>query len=115
MSVPEMGLELEQATRGDWEVLTVRGEIDLSTSPELRDALTKLIDAGSPHVAVDLSDVRFMDSMGLGVLIGARRRVVEQEGTFALVSVEGPVRRVLDVSGLTGVFDVVGAVEDLSA
>jgi anti-sigma B factor antagonist len=54
-----------------------------------------------------------VDSMGLGVLIGARRKLVELDAPFVLICGEGPVRRVLDVSGLTKVFEVVGSPEEL--
>jgi len=113
MSASEMDLTIETGTQGAWKLLTVSGEIDLYTAPKLREALTNA-DTG-PDVGVDLRAVRFMDSMGLGVLIGARRRTVESGGRFALVCTDGPVLRVLDVSGLTTVFEVVNAPEALPA
>jgi anti-sigma B factor antagonist len=112
MSASEMDLAIETGTQGSWKLLTVSGEIDLYTAPKLREALGE---AEGGNVAVDLRGVRFMDSMGLGVLIGARRRTVEGDGRFALVCTEGPVLRVLDVSGLTTVFEVVDTPEDLPA
>jgi anti-sigma B factor antagonist len=113
MSASEVDLAIETSAHGSWKFLTVTGEIDLYTAPKLRDALS---DAdGDTDVAIDLRGVRFMDSMGLGVLIGARRRTVEGDGRFALVCTEGPVLRVLDVSGLTSVFEVVSAPEGLPA
>jgi len=108
-----MDLSIDTGTRGAWKVLTVNGEIDLYTAPKLREALGEA--DGGADVVVDLRGVRFMDSMGLGVLIGARRRTVEGDGRFALVCTEGPVLRVLDVSGLTTVFEVVNTPEDLPA
>lgn len=113
MGASELDLSIDAATRGSWKVLTVAGEIDLYTAPKLREALSD--DDGVTDVAVDLRGVRFMDSMGLGVLIGARRRTVEGDGRFALVCTEGPVLRVLDVSGLTAVFEVVNSPEALPA
>ena len=108
-----MDLSIEIGARGPWKLLTVAGEIDLYTAPKLREALTEV--EGGTDIAVDLRNVRFMDSMGLGVLIGARRRTVEGDGRFALVCTEGPVLRVLDVSGLTSVFEVVNTPETLPA
>ena len=108
-----MDLSIETSTRGDWKLLTVGGEIDLYTAPKLRESLGDPSAAGDG--AVDLRGVRFMDSMGLGVLIGARRHAVERGKRFALVCAEGPVLRVLDVSGLTSVFEVVGDPEALPA
>jgi anti-sigma B factor antagonist len=113
MSASEMDLSIDQGTQGSWRLLTVSGEIDLYTAPKLREALSAT--DGGTDLAVDLRGVRFMDSMGLGVLIGARRRTVEGDGRFALVCTEGPVLRVLDVSGLTTVFEVVSTPEALSA
>ncbi len=113
MGTPETDLSIEHDEQGDWRVISVSGEIDLYTAPALREALASAIDAGETKLAVDLRPVRFMDSMGLGVLIGARRRLVELDAPFVLICEEGPVRRVLDVSGLTKVFEVVGSTEDL--
>ena len=110
-----MDLLIRSESHGLWTLLGVTGEIDLYTSPQLRDALASAVDQGAPKLAVDLREVRFMDSMGLGVLIGARRKLTEVDGAFALVCGDGPVRRVLDVSGLTQVFEVVGSPEDLPA
>ena len=112
MGASEMDLSIDTGTQGSWRLLTVTGEIDLYTAPKLREALG---DAAGGGLAVDLRGVRFMDSMGLGVLIGARRRTVEGDGRFALVCTEGPVLRVLDVSGLTTVFEVVSSPEALPA
>lgn len=108
-----MDLSIDTSAHGAWKLLTIAGEIDLYTAPKLREALSGT--EGHTDVAVDLRAVRFMDSMGLGVLIGARRRTVEGGGRFALACTEGPVLRVLDVSGLTTVFEVVDAPEALPA
>jgi anti-sigma B factor antagonist len=113
MGTPETDLSIESSEQGGWHVITVSGEIDLYTAPGLREALAAAIDTGNTRLAVDLRPVRFMDSMGLGVLIGARRKLVELDAPFVLICGEGPVRRVLDVSGLTKVFEVVGSPEEL--
>jgi anti-sigma B factor antagonist len=109
----ETDLQITHASRDPWHVVTVAGEIDLYTAPALRDGLIQAIESGALHVAVDLRSVPFMDSMGLGVLIGARRRLSERDGKIALVCEDGPVRRVLDVSGLATVFHVVGSLDEL--
>ena len=114
MGAPEMELSIEAGDQAGWHVVRVTGEIDLYTAPTLRDALASAVESGAERIAVDLRPVGFMDSMGLGVLIGSRRRLIERDGSFALVCEEGPVRRVLDVSGLTKVFDVVERPEDLA-
>lgn len=113
MSHPEIDVSIAGGQQDGWTVVSVEGEIDLSTANQLREALGGAIDDGATHLAVDLRPVRFMDSMGLGVLIGARRRLTEEGGEFALVCEEGPVQRVLVISGLTEVFRVVMRPEDL--
>ena len=70
-----------------------------------------VIEGGADRVVVDLADVSFMDSSGLGVLIGALRRLRELGGHLALVCGEGPVRRVLAITGLDRLFPVHGSVE----
>jgi anti-anti-sigma factor len=66
------------------------------------------------RIAIDLRKVGFMDSVGLGVLIGARRRASADGVAVALICVDGPVRRVIDVAGLADVFTIVGSEDELT-
>ena len=68
-------LLLESTDRGDWTVLSVKGEVDLYTAPRLKERLAELTGKGRTNLAVDLQGVEFMDSTGLGVLIGALKAV----------------------------------------
>jgi anti-sigma B factor antagonist len=106
MGVPDPGLEITSRSAGDWTVVEVHGDVDLATTPQLREALSSAGADGS-RLAVDLRGVPFMDSMGLGVLVGARRRAEETGSSLALICDEGPISRLLDVSGLATVFRVV--------
>ncbi len=94
---------------GTWSVVAVQGEVDLSTAPQFREGLGKAIEHGMRSLAVDLREVTFMDSMGLGVLVGARRHVMESGGRFAVICGEGPCQRVIEISGLS---DLLGVVKD---
>jgi anti-sigma B factor antagonist len=89
---------------GSW-VLHVRGEIDVATSPELRRELHQLLDRGGP-IVVDLHDLTFIDSSGLGVLVGTLQRVRERGRgeQLVLAGLQDPVRRVFDITGLSELF-----------
>ena len=70
---------------------------------------------GNLRIVADLERVEFMDSTGLGVLVGALRRLKERDGTLALACPQGPVLRVLDVTGLSKVFPVHETVDEATA
>jgi anti-anti-sigma factor len=71
MKLPALfGFSISDAS--DPPVITVRGEVDLASAPQLAGAMSELIDRGHTHVAVDLGAVEFIDSTGLGVLAGTR-------------------------------------------
>lgn len=92
---------------GEGAEVVASGEIDLASSPELRRELQGLLDDGARHLVLDLADVTFIDSSGLGVLVGALKRVNELEGaTFELRSLHGPVRKVFEITGLDEIFSV---------
>lgn len=105
-------LQIDARTEGDWRVLDVRGEIDLYTSPQLRDAIDREVGGGTPKVLVDLAGVSFMDSSGLGVLVGSLKRSRERGGELALVCTEGSVLKVLTITGLDRVFPIHASVSD---
>jgi anti-sigma B factor antagonist len=108
-------LVLDSEDRGDLTVLTVAGEVDLYTAPRLKERLSELTGSGRSRLAVDLQGVEFMDSTGLGVLIGALKRCKEAGGTLALVGPREPVVKVLAITGLDKVFSIGDTVEDASA
>jgi anti-sigma B factor antagonist len=87
-------------------VLDIVGEVDLYTAPALRDRIASLIDGGVRKLVVNLEQVGFLDSSGLGVLIGALRRLKERDGDLALVCNEGSTLKVLTVTGLDKVFQI---------
>jgi len=90
----------------DGAVLRVVGEVDVYTSPALRDELYRLIDSGVPRVTLDLSGMEFIDSSGLGVFVGALKRVRERSSELVLRGVQPSTRKVLDITGLVQVFTI---------
>jgi anti-sigma B factor antagonist len=86
-------------TEGPVPVVRVRGELDLSTAPELCGRVERA--AGNRRVMIDLSGVEFCDSTGLRALVGATREIEINGGKAALVvPPEGSLARVLELSGL---------------
>jgi anti-sigma B factor antagonist len=80
--------------------VVVQGEIDVATSPTLRDDLSALIARGARHITLDFADVSFVDSSGLGVLVGAYKRLREDGGSIRIVSAQPSVRKVFEITGL---------------
>lgn len=85
-------------------VVTVTGEVDVATAPALRDRLDQV--AGKDGVVVDLAGVTFIDSTGLGVLIGVRKRYADDGRELRLVVDEPRILRVFTISGLTELFSI---------
>jgi anti-sigma B factor antagonist len=104
-------LILETDERGDLTVIAVKGEVDLYTAPSLKERIADLVSGGKSKLAVDLAGVEFMDSTGLGVLIGALKRCKEAGGSLSLVAPREPVIKVLSITGLDKVFSIHDDVE----
>ena len=93
-------------------VVQVVGEVDVYTAPRLKDRLLQVERDGVHHVVVDLTQVGFIDSVGLGVLIGALRRARAGGGTLVLAGPNARIRRILDITGLSSAFAVAQDVEE---
>lgn len=100
-------LSVGVSASGGWSVLHVRGEVDMATCPELRQAIVAEIRQGRPHLVVDLSSVDFIDSTGLGVLIGGLKRARSQGGDLRVSGITGRLQKVFDLTGLGEVLTVV--------
>jgi anti-sigma B factor antagonist len=88
-------------------VVKVTGEVDVSTSSALRDSLLRVITDENHHrLVVNLASVSFLDSTGLGVLVGIWHRVCAIHGCLALAAPSRQVRRVLETTGLTQVLPI---------
>jgi anti-sigma B factor antagonist len=88
------------------EVVAVRGEIDVATSPALREELYAIIDGGARAVVVDLSGLGFIDSSGLGVLVAALKHMRERDGELVLAGLAQPALRVFEITDLTNLFTI---------
>lgn len=106
-----MDLGFHVSHHGRWTVVAVRGEVDVATVPRLREQLIELVSRGENHLVLDLDAVDFLDSTGLGVLIGALKRVRTADGDLSLVCTHARILKVLEITGLTRVFTVHSTVE----
>ncbi|MGC4815314.1 STAS domain-containing protein [Micromonospora sp. DT228] len=93
-------------------VVEVAGDLDMSTTPELRDQLRQLVESGVKVVVVDLSGVGFLDSSGLGTLVVAYKDLRERGGSLSLAGVGRSVRTVLSITSVDRVIDVFDTVDD---
>jgi anti-sigma B factor antagonist len=97
---------------GDCAVLQVTGEVDLYSAPMLRERIRELAAKGAVHLIADLSQVDFLDSTGLGVLVGGLKRVREDGGSLAVAVSTPRILRVFQITGLTRAFAVWPSVTD---
>jgi anti-sigma B factor antagonist len=92
-------------------VVAVGGEIDVYTAPQLRDAITELVGAGKFHIVIDLEGVEFLDSTGLGVLVGGLKKVRAHDGTLELVCTQERLLKIFRITGLAKVFVIRDSVD----
>ena len=87
-------------------MVAIRGDLDLFTAPRLHDALIGSIELGARHVVADLTEVSFIDSTALGVLIRAAKELRAAGGALDLVCPDVDIRRLVQLTGLDSVFIV---------
>jgi anti-sigma B factor antagonist len=101
----------EHQLAADTTVLSVEGDLDLSSAPDLKWALGDLQASGARHIVVDLAKVSFIDSTALGVLVGAQR-ALDQGIRMAVACRDENVLRIFELTGLDCMFEIVGTVEE---
>lgn len=93
-------------------LFVLEGELDDYTGPQVREELSQATQDGIRYLFVDLQGVQFLDSVGVGILVGAAKRAVEVEGDLAVLAPRANVLRVFEVSGTKELLNVVSSLEE---
>ncbi|HEB12389.1 MAG TPA: anti-sigma factor antagonist [Actinobacteria bacterium] len=101
-----MDLKIDVEEQDGVMVLKLDGEVDVYTAPKLKSRLVDLVDQGKFKIVVDLEKVDFMDSSGLGVLVGGLKRVRSHEGAIALICTQENILKIFRITGLVKVFPI---------
>lgn len=104
-------LVLNEHQSEGWRVISVGGDLDVVGAPQVRSSIMRTVADGATELIVDLSKVDFVDSFGLGVLVGALKRIRGVDGRFVLVLNEPRVLKVFEITGLDKVFDIADSLE----
>src|SRR3954466_1166466 len=106
-------IDLDVTVKGEDEtrVVHLEGTCDLASAPKLKEALTEIRPPAVMHIVIDVSGLEFVDSTGLGLMLGALRRLREAGGTLKIAGATGAVLRVLEVTDLDKVIPLFPDVE----
>lgn len=105
----------ELAAYGRWAVMRVNGEIDMATAPRLRQHVQNVTSRGPDGLVLDLDGVDFIDSTGLGVMVGAAKRMRVAEGLLRIVCSQPHLNELFELTRLSEVFDLYETLEDALA
>jgi anti-sigma B factor antagonist len=101
-----VNIKIEINKLGDQSVVSVAGEIDAFTAPKLREAILPLAEESNPNITVNLKNVSYMDSTGLGVFVGMLKVVRNNDGQLALVELSNRLERLFSITGLSDIMDI---------
>jgi anti-sigma B factor antagonist len=110
-----MDLVVREGEHDGWAVLSLAGELDLTTAPRLREQVVRTVVDGQPRVVLDLQSVEFVDSTGLGVLVGLLKRTRSQGGDLRLVSTRSAMQKLLELTALDRALPLAATVDEATA
>ena len=101
-------MQLETERDGSKLIVSIEGELDLETSPLFRDLVEKKLNQYETikHLILDLEKVDFIDSSGLGAILGRYKRLSQQGGRVSAINVGPQIYRVLELSGLLKIMNI---------
>ncbi len=106
MEEPKVELFTEVREENGVKILVLRGEVDLSNSERLKDALYDCLEGAPGNLVVDLNGLDFMDTTGLGALVAGLKRARQGGGDLSLVCGRGHLRKIFSLTGLDNVFSI---------
>ncbi|OFW56305.1 MAG: anti-sigma B factor antagonist [Actinobacteria bacterium RBG_19FT_COMBO_54_7] len=109
------GLDIATEDIHNFSLVVLSGEVDVYSAPKLRETIKNLVDQGKNNIVVDLEKVDFLDSTGLGVLVGGLKRVKQNNGELGIICNQEKILRIFRITGLTKVFPIYASRQDLIA
>ena len=109
----ELDVMLESV--GSFSLIGLSGEVDVYSAPKLRETIKNLVDDGKYNIVVDLEKVAFLDSTGLGVLVGGLKRLKHHDGELGIICNQEKILRIFRITGLTKVFPIYRSRDELLA
>lgn len=101
-----MDLKINVEEKDGATLLRLDGEVDVYTAPKLKSQIIDLVDQGRFKIVVDLEKVDFMDSSGLGVLVGGLKRVRSHDGAISLICSQENILKIFRITGLVKIFPI---------
>ncbi len=108
----EMDLGIAVRRNGRITVIQLTGELDAYTSARFREVMVDAIESGGENVVVSMAEVQYIDSSGLGALVGGLKRSSERNGRVVIVCAQPQVRKVFEITGLEKVFPLYSTEEE---
>lgn len=105
-------LNVTSRDMGEWRVLRLSGQLDVATAPQFRQELQEAQYGGAIHVVLDLEALEFLDSFGLGVIIGGVKRARLQGTRFAVAAAPDPIRRIFEMTGVDAALGLAASVDE---
>ncbi len=109
-----MSVTIRRSEQPPWTILSVGGDLDVVGAPDMRQAVVTAVAEGSRLLALDLSELDFVDSFGLGAVVGALKRVRQRGGELALVCPSSRIRRVFEICDLDRILTLHDSTDTLS-
>lgn len=109
-----VSVTIRRHERPPWTVLSVAGELDIVGAPDLRQAVVREVADGARLLALDVSGLDFIDSFGIGAVVGALKRVRQRGGELELVCPVPRIRRVFEICDLDRILELHKSADDLS-
>ncbi|MBF0555746.1 MAG: STAS domain-containing protein [Nitrospirae bacterium] len=105
-------MKIDTAEHSDYMVVSIAGEIDMYSSPALRDTMLSMVKKNVATVIVNLKDVKYIDSSGIATFVEALKKMLAYKGKLKMAQVPDRVMEIFNFSKLDKVFDIYGSLED---
>ena len=108
-----VSVTIRRSEKPPWTILSVGGDLDVVGAPDLRQAVVAAVAGGSRLLVLDLSDLDFVDSFGIGAVVGALKRLRQRGGDLALVCPSPRIRRVFEICDLDRILALHDSIESV--